>query len=374
MQASDWRNVMRSQTVDQLLPFLQLLQQPAFCLRQDGTMVCNREARNLVPYSADALNGWLGESAPLYEKWDRQDPITLPLPMNDRSASVTIHPLADGILFLLNNCHSLTAGSDALAVTAQVLRQPLTDLSTLTQQLSEVLEEMEDPILQSQSAAINRQIYRLSRIACNLADLEQIRNGSYQPRREKLDLLDYLNTLTREMEDVCRSAGRVLLCKLPEKPTTLTADPMLLERAVLNLLSNAIKYGDKAAPIHFHVETTPSSVLFQMKNTCSEADSDLLTAAFQRLSQRGMLPDPQWGIGLGLPLTRYIAHLMGGAVAVEVSREHIASVTMSVSRKSGVTEVQAPHYPPIDYTGGMRHSLVELSDVLPDDCFDSVSL
>ena len=121
---------MRSQTVDQLLPFLQLLQQPAFCLRQDGTMVCNREARNLVPYSADALNGWLGESAPLYEKWDRQDPITLPLPMNDRSASVTIHPLADGILFLLNNCHSLTAGSDALAVTAQVLRQPLTDLST----------------------------------------------------------------------------------------------------------------------------------------------------------------------------------------------------------------------------------------------------
>ena len=365
---------MHSQTVDQLLPFLQLLQQPAFCLRQDGTVVCNREARTLAPYSGEALSAWLGESAALYDLWDRQDTLTLPLSLSGNTASVIIRPLADGTLFLVNQCQTLLAGSDALAVTAQVLRQPLTDLSTLTQQLSEVLEEMEDPLLQTQSAAITRQIYRLSRIACNLADLEQIRSGAYQPRQEKLALLDYLDTLAQEMEDVCRGAGRTLICDLPAKPTTVSADPMLLERAILNLLSNAIKYGDKTKPIYFQAETTPASVLFRMKNTCSEADSDLLTAAFQRLSQRGVLPDPQWGIGLGLPMTRYIAHLLGGTVAVEVNQSSEATVTMSISRKQAPSEVNAPHFPPIDYTGGMRHSLLELSDVLPDDCFDSVSL
>lgn len=365
---------MFSQTVDQLIPLLQLLQQPAFCLRQDGSVVCNREARNLTPCSGDALSGWLGEGAELYEQWDHQDTLTLPLPLGDHSGSIVIRPLADGTLFLISNCQSLMAGNDALAVTAQVLRQPLTDLSTLTQQLSEVLEEMEDPMLQTQTAAITRQVYRLSRIACNLADLEQIRSGAYQPRKEKISLPDHLEPLVQEMEDICRTAGQTIVCNLPTKSITVTVDPTLLERAILNLLSNAIKYGDKTKPIHFQIDTTPSAVLFRMKNTCSEANSDLLTAAFQRLSQRGVLPDPQWGIGLGLPMTRYISNLMGGTVAVEVNRSNEATVTMSISRKNAVTEVRAPLYPPIDYTGGMRHSLVELSDVLPDDVFDSVSL
>lgn len=365
---------MLNQTVDQLLPFLQLLQQPAFCLRQNGEIVCNREAKTLAPCSISALPAWLGQSVSLYEQWDLQNPLTLPIPLAGQRASVTIHPLADGTLFLLSNCQDVMAGADSLIVTAQVLRQPLSDLFTLTQNLSEEMEEMEDPLLQSQTAAITRQVYRLSRIACNLADLEQLRAGTYQPRLEKLALLDYLEELTQEMKDVCRSAGRTFTSSLPGKPIVISGDPMLLERAVLNLLSNAIKYGDKTQPIQFQVDTTPTSVLFRMRNICSDADSDLLTAAFQRINQRGVLPDPQWGLGLGLPMVRYIAQLMGGAVAVEVDQQHRATVTMSISRKKTFSEVNAPIFPPIDYTGGMRHSLLELSDVLPDICFDSVSI
>ncbi len=374
MQVFDWRNPMFSQTIDQLLPFLQLIQQPAFCLRQDNSVVCNGEARHLAPYSGAELASWLGSSAPLYDQWNKVDALTLPISLGSQNASVIIHPLADGFLFLINDSRNLTAGSDTMSVAAQVLRQPLTELHSLTQQLSEDLEEMEDPILQRQSAAITRHIYRLSRIACNLADLEQISNGSYQPRLEKLSLTDYLEELTQEMTEICRSAGRTLICTLPAKATSVSADAALLERAILNLLSNAIKYGDETMPITFSAETTPTAVYFRMKNTCSEADSDLLSAAFQRISRRGVLPDPQWGIGLGLPMTRYIAHLMGGAVAVEVSKDNEATVTMSISRKNTSSEVRVPILPPIDYTGGMRHSLVELSDVLPDECFDSVSL
>ena len=365
---------MRNQTVDQLLPLLQLLQQPAFCLRQNGELLCNREAQTLAPYSAEALSGWLGESAPLYEEWDHQNPLTLPIPLAGHRASVIVQPLADGILFLLSDCRDLMAGADSLIVTAQVLRQPLSDLSTLTQSLSEELEEMEDPLLQSQTAAITKQVYRLSRIACNLSDLEQFRAGTYQPRLENFALLDYLEELTGEMKDVCRSAGWRFTSHLPAKPIVISADPMLLERAILNLLSNAIKYGDKTQPIQFQADTTPTAILFRMSNVCSDADSDLLTAAFQRANQRGVLPDPQWGIGLGLPLVRYISQFLGGSVAVTVDQAHRATVTMSIARKKLNAEVKAPLFPPIDYTGGMRHSLVELSDVLPDTCFESVSI
>lgn len=365
---------MYNQTVEQVLPLLQLLQQPAFCMKQDGTVLCNREARSLAPISLEALPHWLGSSTSLFEQWDRQAPLTLPLPLAGNSASVTIQPLADGDLFLLSQCRELTAGGDVLSVTSQVLRQPLTDLSILMENLFEDLEEMEDPLLQTQSAAITRQIYRISRVACNLADLDQLRSGTYQPRLEKLHLQTFLDELTQEMKDVCRSAGRTLECTLPDKAITLIADPILLERAVLNLLSNAIKYGEKAKPIVFRVDVSPTAILFRMQNTCSDADSDLLTAAFQRITQRGVLPDPHWGLGLGLPMVRYIAQLLGGAVAVEANRDQLATVTFSVSRKTAAPGVEAPFLPPIDYTGGMRHSLVELSDVLPDDCFGSVSI
>ena len=59
----------------------------------------------------------------------------------------------------------------------------------------------------------------------------------------------------------------------------------------------------------------------------------------------------------------------GGAVAMEANRG-VVTVTMSFSRrlpdKNAVRSV-----PPMDYAGGMRHSLLELSDILPTDTFVS---
>ncbi len=366
---------MLSQSIDQLLPVLQMIGQPAFCIRQDGTVVSNRNATALAPYDRQALPQWLGaESAELFDRWNGTDDLVLPVPLGGQTASVTVQALSDGTLFLLSQCTHLMAGTDTLAVTAQVLRQPLADLSGLTQRLSEELEDMEDPLLQEQTAAINRQIYRLSRIACNLADLDRLRNGAYIPCLEKLDLTLFLQELTQELEDICQTANRELHCKLPANALFLTADPMLLERALLNLISNALKYGQPGTPIHLRVDTTATAVLLQVQNTCEEESCDLLRAGFQRMEQRGVLPDPQWGVGLGLPMVRYIAQLMGGAVAMEVSRDGVATVTMSISRKRSLTASSVQTPPPFDYTGGMKHSLLELSDSLPNSCFDSVSL
>lgn len=365
---------MLSQTIDQLMPLLQVIQQPAFCIRQDGTVVCNQSANHLAPRSGQDLPQWLGDSAELYDRWNKTEDLILPVSLGGPNCSAAVQALPDGVLFLLSQCEHLTAGADPLTVTAQVLRQPLSDLSGLTQQLSEELEEMEDPLLQEQTAAINRQIYRISRIACNLADLDRLRRGTYTPCPEKLDLKHFLEELTQELTDICLSIGREFVCSLPAKPMFLQADPALLERALLNLVSNALKYGQPDTPIRLRTDTTPSAVLLQVQNVCSEENCDLLRAAFARIEQRGVLPDPQWGIGLGLPMVRYIAQTLGGAVAVEVSRDRVATVTMSVSRKKSLTAADVKTPPPFDYSGGMRHSLLELSDSLPNSCFDSVSL
>ena len=365
---------MLSQTTAQILPLLQLLEQPAFCIRQDSEVLSNPAARALVPASAGELTGWLGDGAAVYAAWNRQDSLSLPLTLPGGTCSVIIQALADGTLFLLSQCDSLLAGSTPLAAAAQVLRQPLSELYSLTQGLTERMEDMEDPVLQAQSCAINRQLYRLSRIACSLADLEHLESGTYQLRLEKLDLYQFLEPLIQELEDVCRSAGRCLKSTLPKKTVFITADAALLERAILQLLSNALKYGRADTPIRFRVILTSAELQLQMCSICRDENLDFLAAAWNRQKQRGALPDPQWGIGLGLPMVTAISKLMGGKVAASLIGKNEAVITMTISRKAASTETTVSTPPPFDYTGGMLHSLVELSDVLPDACFHSAAL
>lgn len=365
---------MNIQTIAQAMALLELIQQPAFCLHSDGTVFPNRAAGPIAPSSGQALPHWLGESAEAYSQWDHTTRLVLPLPPTHALPSVTLHPLQDGTLFLLPPTAEQRHPVGQMSVTAQVVRQPLSELCSMTQQLSESLEELEDPVLQQQTASVMRHIYRLNRIACDLADLELLETGAYPVRAEKLDLAEFLPDFCTELEDLCIEAGFSLHCKLPRQPLMVHTDRILLERALLNLLSNAMKYGKKEVPLTLSVETGDAAVYFRLRNVCSQADSDLLSAAFSRLTQRDLLPDPRWGLGLGLPLALYIARAMGGTVAVEVSSEHAATVTLSLSRKRPLVPVEVNTLPAYDYTGGMRRTLIELSDILPDVCFDSSAI
>ncbi len=365
---------MNIQTIAQAMDLLEMIQQPAFCLDMEGSVRCNRAAGPIAPTSGQSLPQWLGDSAFAYDQWDRSGRLVLPLPPTHGLPSVTLHPLQDGTLFLLPPIEELHYNSGQMSVTAQVMRQPLSELCNMTQQLSENLEELEDPVLQQQTASVLRHIFRLNRIACDLADLEQLEKGTYPLHAEKLDLTAVLEEFSMELQDLCAEAGFALHCKLPKQTILIHSDRILLERALLNLLSNAMKYGKKEEPLTLSVEAGETAVFFRLRNTCSQADSDLLSAAFSRLTQRGMLPDPRWGLGLGLPLALYIARAMGGTVAVEVSADHTATVTMSLSRKRPLVPSPVNTAPVYDYTGGMRRTLIELSDILPDTCYDSSAI
>ena len=365
---------MNIQTIAQAMDLLELIQQPAFCVDTEGSVRCNRAAAPLAPTSGRTLPQWLGESIFAYELWNRSGHLVLPLPPEHDLSSVTLQPLQDGTLFLLPPAEKLHCNTGQMSVTAQVMRQPLTELCNMTQQLSEGLEELEDPVLQQQTSSVMRHIFRLNRIACDLADLELLEKGTYPIHVEKLDLTAFLEEFTVELQDLCEESGFVLQCRIPKHTVLLQSDRILLERALLNLLSNAMKYGKKADPLMLSVEAGETALYFLLRNTCSQADSDLLSAAFSRWTQRGLLPDPRWGLGLGLPLTLHIARAMGGTVAVEVSADHTATVTMSLSRKRPVLPSSVNTTPFYDYTGGMRRTLVELSDILPDTCYDSTSI
>lgn len=362
---------MLNQTADNLIPLLQMLQQPAFCIRDDGTVICNRSARHLAPYDASGLIPWLGTGAAAYGSWNQTDVLVFPLQIQGSDYSVTINRLIDGTLFLLTDLAARDASDSALAVASQVLRQPLNELSATLQRTR--WEDPKHPRMQS--AILTRQVYQLSRLTSNLADISRLRSGTYLPRMELLDINAFLQPIFEELSHLCRSIDRAFLWKLPAKSAPLQGDPILLERAILNLMSNALKFGQPDTEIHLLAEIADNTLRIRITNQCLEDSAELLRSAFNRLEQRDVLPDPKWGIGLGLPITQYIARIHGGMVVVEASDEKTAAVTFSVTRRrtSNAAVLESPA-PVLDYSGGMRRSLLELSDVLPSFFYDKYAL
>ncbi len=351
---------MHQQSVDTIMPVLSFLQQPAFCIRGNGTVTSTDAAQTLTPACAAALPQWLGPCKHLYDTWDKTGNLQFTITLRDRLYKVTAQPLQDGMLFLLAPCVSADTASDALSVVSQTMRQPLSELSSL-------FFLMSDDIEQKQYAAVQRQICLMTRIVSNLTELSRLGQDTPKLHISHTDTLSFFGSLLDEVEDLCRSAGRSFIRLLPKKPIYFHGDEALLRRAILNLISNALKFGTPGTPIRFRVESLGTHLLFQVENECPDGGDELLRSAFDRLSSRGLLPDVKWGVGLGIPLVNTIARLHGGMTAVDTSGGK-ATVSFSISLQlpaPGATLASLV----ADYTGGVRQTLLELSDALPNELY-----
>lgn len=361
---------MLNQTVDSLMPLLTILQQPAFCLRQDGSVLPNPPARSLSPYDRGDLPRWLGGSIAMYERWRREAVLTLPISLAGREYSVSIQALADGDLFLMTECAAPAAAGGTMSVSSQVLRAPLSELIASTQILLQALEDQENPLYQAQAASITRNLFRLTRLAGNLSDFERLQNGDLHPRLSLLSLSADLGPVLQDLSSLVAETGSSMEVRLPHQQIQFYADPTLLERALLNLISNALKHGSQQQTLLLQADVQPNAILFRLQSHCDDDEQDLLSTAFRRMEQRGLLPDPRWGMGIGLPLVRHIAQLHGGSVALEARQDGTVTVTMSVSRKRPPQETTLASPIRADLSGGLDRRLVELSEVLPASVFD----
>ena len=349
---------MHRQSVEQVMSLLAMVQQPAFCIRKNGTLAYNEAAKSLVPSCALALPQWLGEAKSQYDIWDRTERLHLLVRRMDAEYSVTIQPLVDGTLFLLTPCEVKSDAANALMVASQVMRIPLSNLSILLQTARNT-NEYDD-------AALSRQIHRLTRIAGNLSEISRLSSDGPNMTIKSATVEEFMRQFLEEISPLCQSMNRTVSYVPTGKNCNFHVDRVLLNRALLNLISNALKFSPSNSPVTIRTEVIGTHLVFQVENSCTADSSELLQVAFNRLSERGIVPDPGWGVGLGLPLANAIARHHGGMVAVEHSEDHVC-VSLSVSLRQ--KEESALNAMPVDYTGGMHQALLELSDILPVEAY-----
>ncbi|WP_028633924.1 transporter substrate-binding domain-containing protein [Pseudomonas parafulva] len=154
----------------------------------------------------------------------------------------------------------------------------------------------------------------------DILDISRIESGHISLQPVPTDLVELVQATLRVFEGNARAEGLHLHGALPALPVWVSADPLRLKQVLSNLLSNAIKFterGEVQASLVLAGSAPEGQVQVEL---CvrdsgigiSPADQARLFNAFVQADG----PRARQGAGLGLVISRALAELMGGTLAL----------------------------------------------------------
>ena len=331
---------------------------PAVLLEQGLPRRYNRRARELLP---DCAPGRMpAPLAGVLSACREEGELAGALWLEGRCYGLTLSPAGEGRQLL---CLALREEGAALPLDAVAtqLRQLLADLHLSTQQLGRVLRPLDDPGADRLYHVLHQGTYRLLRMARHLEAADQLAQG--RAGMEPLDLADLCAALAGEAEVLTRGMGIQLEYETPLLTLPVLGSGSLLQMLVLNLLSNAIRGARGGGRVLLRLTRESGRAVITVENSGS-CPADL--SALFRPGQAA--PVPGGGLGLGMLLVERIAALHQGSV---LAMDTGAGVRVTAALPLGTVDRDLPlRTPGLEGEGGFSTVLVELSDVLPGDCFD----
>jgi PAS domain S-box-containing protein len=149
----------------------------------------------------------------------------------------------------------------------------------------------------------------------DLLDLSKVQAGKMNITISAIGLFPLIEESATKMTELAAAKG-LHLEVTGDSSLVVLADPLRLRQILLNLLSNAIKFTDRG-----RVRVTTSAVGGEVRvdviDTGVGIDQDDLERMFEEFTQArtGRSKSAQ-GTGLGLPISRRLAELMGGRIEV----------------------------------------------------------
>ncbi|MBE6932408.1 MAG: HAMP domain-containing histidine kinase [Ruminococcaceae bacterium] len=262
---------------------------------------------------------------------------------------------------------STEVDSNALARTSRMLRIPLNEIMSTSKRLFERLEDMEDPVIQTQTASLNRGFYQLLRTASAISDLQQ-EEQEMPIHTRRVELKGWLERVMQPAISAVDTTGRTLQLALPDSVLLAQIDAAALEKALWCLLSNAVRYSPEGSVITLRLQKQEGHCLFTMCNPVTQPVqlSDLSGGFGRPLTVEA----GDSGLGLGLLRVQRIVRQHGGILLLSCTPrgDFSASFRLPACRPNAVQVRSALQ---TEELGGFSRMLVELADVLPDEVYDS---
>ncbi|MBD0318951.1 MAG: hypothetical protein ICV87_01360 [Gemmatimonadetes bacterium] len=184
-----------------------------------------------------------------------------------------------------------------------------------------LLASIYGPLGEQQELAIERSqraARHLRELVNDVLDISRLEVGKPELEVEEVDVAGLVEEVFGSLRPMADSTGAVLRVSAPHRPFTVRTDARRLRQVLSNLLSNAIKFG-KGTPVW--VNLSPASdggVEIEITDGGDGIAPDDLTRVFDEFVQLARDENDETmghdGTGLGLPIARRVARLLGGSL------------------------------------------------------------
>jgi signal transduction histidine kinase/CheY-like chemotaxis protein len=196
-------------------------------------------------------------------------------------------------------------------------RSPLNTILSLSGFLIQRSDGELTPEQEKQVLFIRKAAEGLSTLVNDLLDLAKVEAGKAVVRVESFEVVDLFESLGGTTRPLLERSPVALHVEEPVGIPTLRTDEGKVSQILRNFLSNAVKFTEQGE-IRVAASTGPGdTILFSVADTGIGIAAADRRRVFEEFGQiEGPLQAKVKGTGLGLPLSRKLAELLGGAVSV----------------------------------------------------------
>ena len=171
----------------------------------------------------------------------------------------------------------------------------------------------------------------LMELVSDVLDMSRIEAGRMDLVIEEIDLRPEINRCRAMVKGSARSSGLTFKAEIPEDLPKIRVDSRAFRQILLNLLSNAIKFTPTGGRVSISGAIKDDRALIVVADTGIGIPAWALPRLGRPFEQvDNVLQRKRPGSGLGLALSRSLAHLMDGTIAIESTEGKGTRVTLSL--------------------------------------------
>jgi signal transduction histidine kinase len=150
----------------------------------------------------------------------------------------------------------------------------------------------------------------------DLLDLSRLDEDRLKPVIREVDCGGVLQQAISRVTPAATSKGIDLKAEVPEGLPSCLTDPHRVEQILVNLLANAIRHSPADSTVRMRIRHEAPEVLFRIEDEGPGIPPDQLERVFDLYETKADKNGE--GSGLGLPLSRRLARLLGGELAAVI--------------------------------------------------------
>ncbi len=231
-----------------------------------------------------------------------------------------------------------------LSYMSHEFRTPLGSIRSISRIL---LDRMDGPLTDEQAKQvqfIQGAAVELSEMVGDLLDLAKIEVGRLSISPEWFEMLDLFSALRGMFKPLLTTADVLLIFEEPQESMRCYTDHAKLSQILRNFISNALKFTLKGEVRVSARKPSADQVTFSVADTGIGIAPEYHEAIFEDFVQIESTLQKKWrGSGLGLALSKKIAEMLGGSVAMtsEPNVGSTFSVTIPVHYAPGPADASA---------------------------------